>query len=267
MAINTFGVSLSTPLPKGPVPLDYGSALAAIPTQAARGNTPSDQDTTVSQILGPSQSSTGNQPTAHKRLRASKACERCKWKRIKCSGIAPCQACIKSSDSSTCTIRLRARQARKGKKDATGSCEGNCADCGEPGTSEEGEHLRPEITSPLNQEGATSKYASAYLLDRGSDLGLMDLMGQTGLLHSASSISPTVHTQTFAPWPMSAPNQNPPDSDVPSIPLNGSAPFVDPTRSPLAQIQSLLSAWCSSTGETSAQEMCTALDSICRRRF
>jgi len=46
------------------------------------------------------------------RKRTSKACENCRLRRVKCTGDIPCRACLESSISESCHVRVKARPKR-----------------------------------------------------------------------------------------------------------------------------------------------------------
>lgn len=46
------------------------------------------------------------------RKRTSKACENCRLRRVKCTGDIPCKACLESSITESCHVRVKARPKR-----------------------------------------------------------------------------------------------------------------------------------------------------------
>jgi len=46
------------------------------------------------------------------RKRTSKACENCRLRRVKCTGDIPCRACLESSITESCHVRVKARPKR-----------------------------------------------------------------------------------------------------------------------------------------------------------
>lgn len=56
----------------------------------------------------PPETQSGSTP----RKRTSKACENCRLRRVKCTGDIPCTACLESSITESCHVRVKARPKR-----------------------------------------------------------------------------------------------------------------------------------------------------------
>jgi len=69
---------------------------------------------TIPSMSGPSPDSIALESPAGStpRKRTSKACENCRLRRVKCTGDIPCRACLESSITESCHVRVKARPKR-----------------------------------------------------------------------------------------------------------------------------------------------------------